>query len=63
LVKPGDLVRKDQPIAKTYNAFGKLQETMTALNAGIVLGHSDSSVVFPGMCVMAFGITDTGSHL
>jgi predicted deacylase len=56
LVKPGDLVSKGQSIAKTYNAFGKLQETLSALDDGIVLGHSDSSVVFPGMSVMAFGV-------
>lgn len=54
--KPGEVVRKDQPIAKVYNAFGKLQETMTAGREGIVLGHTDSSVAFPGMPVMAFGI-------
>lgn len=56
LVKPGQLVRKGQPIARSYNAFGKLQETLHALNDGVVLGHSDSSVVFPGMSFMAFGV-------
>lgn len=57
LAAPGDFVKKGQPIAKTYNAFGKLQETLTALDDSIVLGHADSSVVFPGMRVMAFGMT------
>ena len=56
LVKPGDLVRKDQPVAKIYNSFGKLQETIAVRNDGIVLGHADTSVAFPGSRVMAFGI-------
>lgn len=54
--RPGDYVQKKQTVAKIYNSFGKLQETITALDNGIVLGHSDSSVAFPGKPVMAFGI-------
>ncbi len=38
------------------NAFGKLQETITAIEEAIVLGHSDSSAAFPGMPIMAFGV-------
>jgi len=56
LAKPGDEISKGQPFAKVVNAFGKHQETVRALHDGIVLGHSDSSVVFPGMPIMAFGI-------
>ena len=56
LAKPGDEIKKGQPFARIVNAFGKHQETVKALNDGIVLGHSDSSVVFPGMPIMAFGI-------
>lgn len=56
LVGAGATVRTGQPVAKVYNAFGRLQETMTALHDGIVLGHSDSSVAFPGAAVMAFGL-------
>lgn len=55
-VKPGDLVRKGQPVARVYNAFGKLQETITALESSIVLGYSDSSVAFPGVPVISFGV-------
>lgn len=54
--KPGDFVMKNQAVASIYNSFGKLQETIITLNEGIVLGHSDSSVAFPGTPVMAFGI-------
>jgi predicted deacylase len=57
IAEPGEEIRKGQPFAKIVNAFGKHQETITALNDSIILGHSDSSVVFPGMPVMAFGIT------
>lgn len=53
--KPGDIVRKGQLIAKIYNAFGKLQETITALNDGIVMGHADYSVAYPGALIVSFG--------
>jgi predicted deacylase len=56
IAKPGDIIKKGQAIAKVYNTFGKLQETMKASDNGIVLGHCNSSVVFPGIPVMAFGI-------
>lgn len=56
LAQPGDIVKKSQAVAKIYNAFGKLQDTLLCQNDGIVLGHSDFSVAFPGAPVMAFGI-------
>lgn len=55
LAKPGELVKKGQPVARIYNAFGRLQETITALNDGIVLGHADYSVAFPGASIISFG--------
>lgn len=55
MVKPGELVKKDQPIAKIYNVFGKLRETLLAQRDGIVLGHSDSSVAIPGDPIVSFG--------
>jgi predicted deacylase len=58
LVNPGDFVEKGHPLAKVYNTFGRLQETIIALHDGIVLGHSDSSVAFPGMAVVAFAIVE-----
>lgn len=58
LAKPGNVVKAGQPLAKIVNAFGRPQETMTAIKDGIVLGHSDSSVAFPGVPIMAFGIPD-----
>ena len=56
LAMPGQMVKKGQAIAKIYNTFGKLQDTVLSLNDGIVLGHSDSSVAYPGAPVTAFGI-------
>lgn len=56
LVKPGDIVKKDQPLAKIYNVFGKLQETIICLNDGLVLGHSDFSVAYPGAEIISYGI-------
>lgn len=56
IARAGDEIKAGQPFAKVVNAFGKHQETLFAQNDAIILGHSDSSVVFPGMPVMAFGI-------
>lgn len=56
LAQPGQVVKTGQPLAKVYNTFGKLQETISAANEAVVLGHSDSSVVFPGTPIMAFGV-------
>jgi predicted deacylase len=56
LTQPGDLVKKDQAVAKIYNAFGKLQDTLLCKQDGVVLGHSDFSVAFPGAPVIAFGV-------
>ena len=56
LVRPGELVESGQVVARIYNAFGKLLESITAVDRSIVLGNADSSVVFPGMPVMAFGV-------
>ena len=56
LVKPGEIVEKGKPIAKIYNTFGKLLETLKALDDGLVLGYSDYSVAFPGAPIIAFGV-------
>ena len=56
LSHPGEIVKKNEPLAKIYNPFGKLQETLVSLDNGIILGHSDSSVAFPGAPVISFGI-------
>ncbi|MGH8553029.1 MAG: M14 family metallopeptidase, partial [Methylococcales bacterium] len=62
LAKPGNVVKAKQPLAKIVNAFGRHQETLTALEDAIVLGHSDSSAAFPGMPIMAFGILHARSE-
>ena len=56
IARPGDIVRKGQPVARIFNTFGKLQGMILAVEDGIVLGHSDSSVAFPGAPIMAFGM-------
>lgn len=55
-VQPGDLLTGGQVVAKVYNAFGKLLETIPARRPAIVLGRSDSSVAFPGVPVVALGV-------
>lgn len=56
LNRSGDLVKKDQAVAKIYNAFGKLQGTLLCKQDGVMLGHSNFSVAFPGAPIMAFGV-------
>ncbi|MEM3074944.1 MAG: succinylglutamate desuccinylase/aspartoacylase family protein [Candidatus Pacearchaeota archaeon] len=56
LVKPGQIIKKGEPVAKVYNSFGKLLETIITLDEGLVLGYSDYSVAFPGAPIMALGI-------
>jgi predicted deacylase len=56
LVKPGEIVREGHKVAKIYNVFGKLQETIRAQGDAVILGHSDSSVALPGVPVVAFGM-------
>lgn len=56
--KPGDRVKKGERIARVYNAFGKLIETIHSVHNGIILGHNDYAVAFPGSPVMAFGVSE-----
>lgn len=57
-VEPGDFVNAGKPVAKIFNAFGKLQESVAARHDAVVLGYSDSSVAFPGAPLMAFAKAD-----
>lgn len=56
LCRPGQIVHQGQPVARVYNAFGKLIETLRAPGHALVLGSADSSVALPGMPVIAFGL-------
>jgi len=58
LKKPGDLIMQGDKIAKVYNAFGKLIETIVSCHNGIILGQNDYAVAFPGSPVMAFGVLE-----
>lgn len=58
VVRPGDLIAAGEPVAKIYNAFGKHLETVISSHRAIVLGHSDSSVAFPGVPVVALGLLE-----
>ena len=54
-VKPGDTVKKGQRVARIYNAFGKVTETIFSVHSGIVIGLTDTAISFPGSPVMAMG--------
>lgn len=56
LIKPGDILRPQDPIARIYNVFGKLHKTVRAEETAVVLGYSDSSVAFPGARLVALGV-------
>jgi predicted deacylase len=56
LAGAGDVVTKGKAVARIYNTFGKLQETIVSPADGIVLGHCDSSVGYPGAPVMAIAV-------
>jgi len=56
--RPGQVVRKGQVVARIYNTFGKLQETVTAPQPAIVLGQADASIAFPGVPLVAFGVQE-----
>lgn len=58
MVKPGQIIKQGDKVAKIYNVFGKLQETIVAGKNGVVLGHSDTSVAMPGSPVAAFGFLE-----
>jgi len=54
--KPGEMIKEGEKIARVYNAFGKLTETIRSVHDGIILGHNDYAVSYPGSPVMAFGV-------
>ncbi len=56
--KPGDSINEGDKLARVYNAFGRLTETITSIQDGIILGHNDYAVAYPGSPVMAFGVYD-----
>ncbi|HPW39830.1 MAG TPA: succinylglutamate desuccinylase/aspartoacylase family protein [bacterium] len=56
LAKPGEIVKPGQPIARVYNVFGRLEETIATNSEAVLLGNSDSVVALPGVPLMAFGL-------
>lgn len=57
VAKPGDAVHEGDVLARVYDSFGGLEETIRANRHALVLGHADYSVAFPGMELFAFGYT------
>jgi hypothetical protein len=44
------------PIARISNSLGKVEHVVRAVHQGIVLGHRDTAVAYPGMALMAFAV-------
>ena len=55
-MRPGEPVKYGQTVARVYSIFGKKIESLKAPGDGIILGHYDSSVAYPGLSPLAFGI-------
>ena len=55
-IEQGQKVKKGETLARIYNVFGKLVETLTAKSDALVLGHADSAVALPGLPVVALGV-------
>lgn len=47
-VQPGDIVKKDQPLARIKNLFDKTIQIIKAKGDCIVVSYADQSVCFPG---------------
>ena len=56
LCTPGQLVARGEPLVRVVNAFGRQQEVLRAPVEALVLGHADSSVVFPGTPLLALAV-------
>lgn len=56
LCEPGQKVQKGQPLARVYDAFGRILETLRAEGDALVLGVADSSATFPGAHAVALGL-------
>jgi predicted deacylase len=56
LCHPGQLVAAGAPLVRVVNAFGRKQEVLHAPAEALVLGHADSSVVFPGTSLVALAV-------
>ena len=54
-VKPGEIVKKNQLLAKIYSDPGQLKEILKARNKNIILGLSDSRVASPGLAIISSG--------
>lgn len=60
LVEPGAWVKPRQPLARIIDPLGRTLATLKAQGEGVLLGHADSAVVYPGLPVMAFGRLGSG---
>jgi len=56
ICRPGQLVAQGEPLVRVVNAFGRQQEVLRAPAEALVLGHADSSVVFPGTPLLALAV-------
>ncbi len=54
-VKPGEIVKRNQVLARIYDVFGRLRKTVRASAKCVVLGRTDYSAVSSGIEIISFG--------
>jgi hypothetical protein len=63
MVKSGQIVSKGLPLAKIYNAYGRLQESIHAPARGLLLGHDESSLAYPGASILSSDLPEGRNQL
>lgn len=61
-VAPGEIVKKDQPLASNTGLLGKELETITSPHDGLVLGMTTMPAVLPGDPVLHIALSDTSKQ-
>jgi predicted deacylase len=61
-VAPGEIVKKDQPLASNTGLLGKELETIISPHDGLVLGMTTMPAVLPGDPVLHIALSDTSKQ-
>ncbi len=61
LVKPGEFVKTDQPMAQINNIIGKIEETILAKRDCYIISLIDQSVSFPGINIISTAVVQRSS--
>ena len=64
-IRPGSIVKKDQPLARIKNLFDQTLQVIKAHEEAVVISYADQSVCFPGteLLMMAHRNDGAFSHI